>query len=66
MLLTALIADLVKRTLGGTSDKPDIVDVVPAPFCPDCDSPDSFTINSTIKNDFVMCAACGSIRSIKE
>ena len=66
MLLTALIADLVKRTLKETAGKPDIVEEVPAPFCPDCGCPESFTINSTNKNDFVMCAACGSVRSSEE
>ena len=65
MLLTALIADLVKRTLEETTGKPDISEEVPAPFCPDCGCPDSFAINS-INNDQVMCASCGAIRSIKE
>lgn len=66
MLLTALIADLVKRTLEETAGKPDIVEEVPSPFCPDCGCPESFTINSTTKNGFVMCANCGAIRSIEE
>lgn len=65
MLLTTLIADLVKRTLEETADKPVIADVIQDPFCPDCDCPESFTINS-INHDQVMCANCGAIRSIKE
>ena len=66
MLLPTLIADLVKRALDETSDKPSSAEEVPSTFCPDCGCPDSFTINSTPKNDFVMCSACGSIRSIEE
>ena len=65
MLLTALIADLVKRTLEETAGKPDIAGEVPAPFCPDCGCPESFTINS-INHDQAMCADCGAIRSIGE
>lgn len=65
MLLTALIADLVKRALEDTSDKPAIADVVPNPFCGECGDHESFEINS-INNDQVMCANCGAIRSIKE
>lgn len=65
MLLTTLIADFVKRTLEEASDKPDIVDAVPSPFCGECWDHESFEINS-INNDQVMCANCGAIRSIKE
>lgn len=65
MLLATLIADFVKRALEEASDKPDIVDVVPAPFCEECGDHESFEINS-INNDQVMCANCGAIRSIKE
>ena len=65
MLLTALIADLVKRTLDGTSDKPADADVIPSPFCEECGGHESFEINS-INHDQVMCANCGAIRPIKE
>lgn len=65
MLLTALIADLVKRTLEETSDKPVIADVIQDPFCEECGHHESFEINS-INHDQVMCANCGAIRSIKE
>ena len=65
MLLPTLIADLVKRALEKTSDKPVIADAIPSPFCEECGHHESFEIKS-INNGHVMCANCGAIRSTQE